>query len=198
LEVVLPRRTCCHATKHFPQLEIIELLGQGGMGAVYKARQPGLDRLVALKMLPPDAALDPTFAERFQREARALAKLNHPNIVAVYDFGQTPLECGGSTPLWMSGGTPPGARADDGFEQSHTEKESGVKPPHSKGLFYFIMSPFRLTRMSECPPSALPEFSAGSFGWYVNGKATIDIDGVSVPVQVGMNLTVIGSKDTPR
>ncbi len=78
--------------KHFPQLEIIELLGQGGMGAVYKARQPGLDRLVAVKILPPDAARDPTFAERFQREARALAKLNHPNIVAVYDFGQTPLE----------------------------------------------------------------------------------------------------------
>jgi tRNA A-37 threonylcarbamoyl transferase component Bud32 len=70
----------------FPQLEIIELLGQGGMGAVYKARQPGLDRLVALKVLPrrDDAA----FAERFTREARALAKLNHPGIVTVHDFGQ--------------------------------------------------------------------------------------------------------------
>ena len=73
----------------FPQLEILELLGQGGMGAVYKARQPGLDRLVALKVLPLQASTDPGFAERFNREARALAKLNHPNIVAVYDFGQT-------------------------------------------------------------------------------------------------------------
>jgi serine/threonine protein kinase len=70
----------------FPQLEIIELLGQGGMGAVYKARQPGLDRLVALKLLPP--AADAAFAERFTREARTLAKLNHPGIVTVYDFGQ--------------------------------------------------------------------------------------------------------------
>ena len=62
----------------FPQLEILELLGQGGMGAVYKARQPGLDRLVALKILPPEIGRDPAFAERFTREARALARLNHP------------------------------------------------------------------------------------------------------------------------
>lgn len=73
--------------KHFPQLEILELLGKGGMGAVYKARQPGLDRLVAVKILPPEISRDPAFAERFQREARALARLSHPHIVAVYDFG---------------------------------------------------------------------------------------------------------------
>jgi tRNA A-37 threonylcarbamoyl transferase component Bud32 len=72
----------------FPQLEIIELLGQGGMGAVYKARQPRLNRFVALKILPPEKQKDPQFAERFEREARALAWLNHPNIVTVYDFGE--------------------------------------------------------------------------------------------------------------
>jgi tRNA A-37 threonylcarbamoyl transferase component Bud32 len=69
-------------------LEILELLGQGGMGAVYKARQPTLDRVVAVKVLPPEAGRDPAFAERFQREARALARLGHPNIVAVHDVGQ--------------------------------------------------------------------------------------------------------------
>jgi serine/threonine protein kinase len=73
--------------RHFPQLEIIELLGSGGMGAVYKARQREIDRLVALKILPPEAAGDPGFAERFTREARALAKLSHPNIVALHEFG---------------------------------------------------------------------------------------------------------------
>jgi tRNA A-37 threonylcarbamoyl transferase component Bud32 len=73
----------------FPQLEIIELLGMGGMGMVYKARQPRLDRIVALKILPVDSAQHLSFAERFNREAKALAKLNHPGIVNVYDFGQS-------------------------------------------------------------------------------------------------------------
>jgi HEAT repeat protein/predicted Ser/Thr protein kinase len=75
--------------KLFPQLEILGLLGQGGMGAVYKARQPVLDRLVALKILPTETASDPGFAERFTREARALARLDHPNIVGVHEFGQS-------------------------------------------------------------------------------------------------------------
>jgi hypothetical protein len=58
------------------------------MGAVYKARQIKLDRLVALKILPQEGGRDPAFAERFAREARAMAKLNHPRIVAVHDFGE--------------------------------------------------------------------------------------------------------------
>ena len=73
--------------KTFPQLEILELIGKGGMGAVYKARQPTLERLVALKILPARSGNDPGFTERFTREARALARLSHPNIVAVHDFG---------------------------------------------------------------------------------------------------------------
>jgi tRNA A-37 threonylcarbamoyl transferase component Bud32 len=68
----------------FPQLEILDLIGHGGMGAVYKARQVRLDRLVALKIIVSDA---PGFAERFEREARSMAKLNHPHVVTVYDFG---------------------------------------------------------------------------------------------------------------
>ena len=74
--------------RRLPQFEIIELLGRGGMGVVYKARQPQLDRIVALKILPPVAALSPDFVERFRREARTLAKLNHPNIVSVHEFGE--------------------------------------------------------------------------------------------------------------
>ncbi len=75
--------------QHFPHLEILELLGQGGMGAVYKARQRKLDRLVAVKILPPDWGKDPAFAERFDREAKALARLTHPHIVTVHDFGES-------------------------------------------------------------------------------------------------------------
>jgi serine/threonine protein kinase/C-terminal processing protease CtpA/Prc len=73
---------------HFPQLEILECLGRGGMGVVYKARQKTLNRFVALKLLAPERVNDPKFAERFAREAQALAALNHPNIVTIYDFGQ--------------------------------------------------------------------------------------------------------------
>jgi predicted Ser/Thr protein kinase len=74
--------------RRFPQLEVFELLGKGGMGAVYRARQKGLDRQVALKVLPPEIGNDQAFAERFAREAKSLARLNHPGIVSVYDFGQ--------------------------------------------------------------------------------------------------------------
>src|SRR5208283_1822697 len=83
----------------FPQLEILGFLGKGGMGAVYKARQPALDRLVALKILPTQSAPDPGFAERFTREARALARLSHPNIVAVHEFGQVTASGAGVPPV---------------------------------------------------------------------------------------------------
>jgi predicted Ser/Thr protein kinase len=77
----------------FPNLEIVELIGVGGMGAVYRARQPKLDRWVALKLLPEGSGCDPAFGERFLREARVLARLSHPNIVGVYDFGQNGEFC---------------------------------------------------------------------------------------------------------
>src|SRR5262249_19048576 len=70
----------------FPHLEVIRLVGAGGMGAVYLAPQPSLDRFVALKLVRPQD--DPTFAERFIREARALARLSHPNIVTVHGSSQ--------------------------------------------------------------------------------------------------------------
>ena len=73
---------------HFPQLEILECLGRGGMGVVYKARQKTLNRFVALKLLAPERVADAKFAQRFTHEAQALAALNHPGIVTIYDFGQ--------------------------------------------------------------------------------------------------------------
>jgi predicted Ser/Thr protein kinase len=73
----------------FPQLEVLESVGRGGMGFVFKARQPNLDRMVALKLLPDRMGRDPEFAERFNREGKFLARLNHPNIVSIHDFGRT-------------------------------------------------------------------------------------------------------------
>ncbi len=69
------------------QYRIIEPIGAGGMAAVYKAYQPGLDRYVAIKILPAQHALTPGFKERFMREARAVAQLSHPNILPIHDVG---------------------------------------------------------------------------------------------------------------
>jgi serine/threonine protein kinase len=74
--------------KRIGQYEIREVLGQGGMAKVYRAYQPNLDREVAIKVMSSKFADDPTFLERFRREARAIANLEHPNILAVYDFGE--------------------------------------------------------------------------------------------------------------
>jgi serine/threonine protein kinase len=72
----------------FPQYEFIEPIGRGGMGAVYRARQISLNRPVAIKIIRPDASEREGFSDRFVREARAMAQMNHPNIVTVHDFGQ--------------------------------------------------------------------------------------------------------------
>ena len=103
----------------FPQLEIRELIGKGGMGAVYKARQKQLDRIVALKILPPGIGDDPAFAERFAREAKALAKLNHPGIVTLYEFGRA----GSPLPAEAGFETERRARSDAPYQNDISELE---------------------------------------------------------------------------
>src|ERR1700761_955059 len=71
------------------EFEILERLGQGGMGAVYKARQTSLGRLVALKTLQAGLADDTEYIERFRQEARATAVLMHPNLVQVFSAGES-------------------------------------------------------------------------------------------------------------
>lgn len=73
----------------FPDVEVLELLGAGGMAAVYKVRTTDLGRVAAMKVLSAEQAAVPEAAERFLREAQALAQLNHPNIVTVYQFGRS-------------------------------------------------------------------------------------------------------------
>jgi serine/threonine-protein kinase len=69
--------------------KLLDKIGEGAMGAVYKARQISLDRIVAIKILPPRLAQDPVFVRQFQEEARAAARLSHPHLIAVYEAGRT-------------------------------------------------------------------------------------------------------------
>ena len=81
-ETALVGRTVSH-------YQVLSLLGAGGMGEVYLARDPRLDRTVALKILPGDLAVDPDRMLRFAREAKAASALNHPNVATIYDVGES-------------------------------------------------------------------------------------------------------------
>ena len=85
-----PESSIEEVRENFPDYEILDLVGIGGIGRVYRARDPRVDRCVALKILSPDRVEDPEWIERFTREAKALARLNHPNIVQVHAFGTEP------------------------------------------------------------------------------------------------------------
>ena len=125
----------------FPQLEILELLGRGGMGAVYKARQKELDRIVALKILPPDIGDDPAFAERFAREAKALARLNHPGIVTLYEFGHVSGHegrAGSPLPAETAADCERRARSDAPYQTEPSVPRPSAPDPRPS-LYYFLM-----------------------------------------------------------
>ncbi len=82
------QQTSLNVRPQVPGYELVELLGKGGMGEVWRARQTSLGRLVAVKLLPPRFAKDPEFVARFDKEAQALASLSHPGVVQIIDRGQ--------------------------------------------------------------------------------------------------------------
>ncbi len=92
-EAIASSRTSATVPKELGEFELLEKLGQGGTGTVFKARQKGLERFVAVKVLSPRLARDKGYAARFRREARAAARLTHPNIVAPIDVGESEGFC---------------------------------------------------------------------------------------------------------
>lgn len=126
------------------QYRVLELIGRGGMATVYRAHQAALDRHVAVKVLPPYLASDPDFSERFRREARAIARLEHPNILSVHDFGEhegvsfivMPLVTGGSLKQRMGSPWPVQAALNMCSQVAHA-----LDYAHSHGVIHRDVKP---------------------------------------------------------
>lgn len=140
--------------RQLPEFDVIEFLGQGGMGAVYRARQKSLDRDVALKILSPQIARNDLLFERFLREAKLLARLQHPNIATAYDAG----ECNDTPYLVMEfvdgrdlashireGGP---AQIDEAVDWI-TQAATGLAYAHKKGIIHRDVKPANLLLTDE-------------------------------------------------
>tara|TARA_R110002096_G_scaffold91625_21_gene207379 strand:- start:501 stop:2285 length:1785 start_codon:yes stop_codon:yes gene_type:complete len=121
-------------------------LGRGGMGAVYLATQLNLEREVAIKLLPEQLAVDPEFEARFNREARLMAKLAHPNIVPVFDFGETNAGHRFYVMEYVPGGHLGEEMRDEGLPVERAfsvfgQVCAGMKHAHDKGLIHRDLKP---------------------------------------------------------
>jgi serine/threonine-protein kinase len=144
------------AAGDFPGLEILGVLGEGGMAVVYQARQRQLDRLVAVKVLRAGAHAGPQELARFRREAEAIAHLNHPNIVEIYEVGEKDgcpyvvleLVSGGSLAKVLTGTPLPARRAAELVR----DLARAVQHAHARGILHRDLKPANVLLTEEGTP----------------------------------------------
>jgi serine/threonine protein kinase len=185
------------AGTRFGPYEIIGALGAGGMGEVYRARDARLGRDVAVKVLPADVALDPDRRARFEREARAVAALSHPNILSIFEFAVengtayavTELLEGQSLRELLAASAPPGARAGAVPVRKAvdvaTQISRGLAAAHDKGIVHRDLKPENLFVSPDGHVKIL------DFGL---AKAFVDARGSDVDTTMGTDPgTVVGT-----
>lgn len=140
--------------KTLGKYEIKETLGQGGMGIVYRAYDPLIEREVAIKVLPPDLAGDRTALPRFLAEAKAAGRLHHPNVVAIYDIGQTGNSCYLVMELVTGGSVEEGLSRQGAFSVLNATRIledacRGIAAAHAVGLVHRDIKPANLIRAAD-------------------------------------------------
>jgi len=170
----------------FGRYTIQSLIGRGGMGAVYRATDPTLGRDVALKVLPPELAADPDRIERFRRESRALAALNHPNIVTIYSFEQEG-DTGFLTMELVNGKsleTLIDARGMplDRVTQLGTTVADALAAAHEKGIVHRDLKPANIL-VSDSGVTKVLDFGLSKIG---EAAAPSEVSATKLATQVGM------------
>src|SRR6202162_4265019 len=151
---------------HLGPYEILAPIGAGGMGEVYKARDKKLDRDVAVKVLPQAVAADPDTLARFEREAKAVAALSHPNILAIHDFGNQDGIAYDVTEL-LEGETLRGKLDSGPISQKQAVDYAlqilkGLSAAHEKGVVHRDLKPENLCVTRDGHLNGIAEVIAGS------------------------------------